>query len=319
MTKEIAFDDAEIAALLDELEAEQNRMTAAAAPTLINPHKEVTHSEPAPCVLKEPEPKLEPTPVAEPEPIQAPEEVPNAKTVAAMNEARKKSAAKPTAKSKPVETTLVVEVKPTPEMESLLERAEQVAATMASSESVEEPELASLPDTPQTSDKASKLNFYVDVNQFNRDTKLTEATLDNAMMEQSGLRAFYGSQAAQAEAQHARLKVRFDVLEAKLYDEHRKALAAGTEKVTEKMVENAVKLDPRWVKGKNTVIEADTIAAINKSLGVALADRKDMLVQLGADRREEFKGSARIMAAQDERETIAERAKAAYKNGRGVQ
>ena len=218
----------------------------------------------------------------EPEPAAAVEEKPNEETVAAMEEARE------------------------------MARGTQPGADV---------DIEVSRDVPETSEKApgQKLSFYVDVMAFNRDTKLTEATLDSAMMEQSGLRAYYGTQAAQAEAQHARLKVRFEVLEAKLYDEHRKLAAASGEKVTEKMVENAVKLDPRWLKGKNTVIEADTIAAINKSLVISLADRKDMMVQLGADRREEFKGGVRIMAAQDERESIAERAKAAFKNGRGIQ
>lgn len=279
MTTEIAMDDLEIAALLDELEQEQIKMSpntpATPAPAPV----------PVPVPVAEPEP--EPEPVAEPEPVKAP--------------APKKSK--------------VVE----PEPEPAVEVAEPVAERRVLPGADVEIEVSR--DVPETSEKAAgqKLNFYVDVQSFNRDTKLTEATLDAAMMEQSGLRAFYGSQAAQAEAQHARLKVRFEVLEAKLYDEHRKLLAAGTEKVTEKMVENAVKLDPRWLKGKNTVIEADTIAAINKSLVISLADRKDMMVQLGADRREEFKGGVRMLAAQDERESIAERAKAAFKNGRGVQ
>lgn len=275
MTTEIAMDDLEIAALLDELEQEQIKMS---------PN---TPATPAPAPVPVPVPVPEPEPVAEPEPVKAP------------------------APKKPK----VVE----PEPEPAAEVAEPVAERRVLPGADVEIEVSA--DVPETSEKApgQKLNFYVDVQSFNRDTKLTEATLDAAMMEQSGLRAFYGSQAAQAEAQHARLKVRFEVLEAKLYDEHRKTLAAGTEKVTEKMVENAVKLDPRWLKGKNTVIEADTIASINKSLVISLADRKDMMVQLGADRREEFKGGVRMMAAQDERESIAERAKAAFKNGRGVQ
>ena len=82
---------------------------------------------------------------------------------------------------------------------------------------------------------------------------------------------------------------------------------------------NAVKLDPRWIKGKNTVIEAETIASINKSLVISLADRRDMMIQLGADRREEFKGGVRILAEQNERDSLAARAAAAFKNGAGVQ
>ena len=265
---EISMDDAEIAALLEELEEEQTKMTAAPEP--------------------EPEPEPEPVAVKQPEPEPKPEPV-------VVVDDKFEPAPEP-------EPVAVKQPEPEPEIE--------VAPRGRMTKIPQEPE-------PVAEKPATKLNFYVDVNEFNRDTKLTEATLDTAMMEQAALRAFYGTQAAQAEAQHARLKVRFDVLEAKLYDEHRKELAASGEKVTEKMVENAVKLDPRWIQGKNTVIEAETIASVNKSLVISLADRRDMMIQLGADRREEFKGGVRILADQNERETLAARAAQAFKNAHG--
>lgn len=145
---------------------------------------------------------------------------------------------------------------------------------------------------------AGALKYFIDVAEFNRETGVNEADLDRCMVEQSSLRAFYGAQAAYAEGQHSKMKVRFDVLEAALYDHHRKELAADpTVKVTEKMVESAVKSDPRYLKGKTTVIEAETIASVNKALSISLGDRKDMLVQLGADRREDGKGQLRMLEA----------------------
>ena len=162
------------------------------------------------------------------------------------------------------------------------------------------------------------LRFGIDVEQFQRDTRVTEATLDNCFMEQSSLRAFYGAQAAQAEAQAARAKAKFEVIEATLYDLHRKALAESEEKVTEKMVENAVRKDKRWLAAKNLMIEADTIATINRSMVESLRDRKDMLVQLGADRREGMKGQLRMLAEQNEREALANRATAAAQAALGM-
>lgn len=313
---EIAIDDAEIAALLEELEAEQNSM-AAAAPTPVPASAPVP---PAPVA----EPTPEPEPAPEPEPIPVKEPTPEP-AVEVAPRGKEKPVAQPEAMilpggghvtAKAVEAA-VKEVQSA--QAATLAMIERTEADVAMVKAFVEPDLDPPADVPTTGAAGAKLNFYVDVNQFNRDTKLTEATLDQAMMEQAGLRAFYGSQAAQAEAQHSRLKVRFDVLEAKLYDEHRKALAAGGEKVTEKMVENAVKLDPRWAKAKNTLVEAETIASINKSLVISLADRRDMMIQLGADRREEFKGGVRILAEQNERDMLAARAKDAFKNGRGVQ
>ena len=172
-------------------------------------------------------------------------------------------------------------------------------------------------DTPAAA-SAAKLRFSIDVEQFQRDTRVTEATLDNCMIEQASIRAFYGVQAAQAEAQASRMKARFDVVEATLYERHRKALAKAEEKVTEKMVDCAVKQDPNWLKAKNMMIEAETIAAMNKGMVDSLRDRKDMLVQLGADRREGMKGQLRILNEQGDRESIADRAANAAREAMGL-
>lgn len=155
--------------------------------------------------------------------------------------------------------------------------------------------------------RKASLEFFVDPATFQKETQVSEINLDKCMMEQNSLRAFYGAQAAYAEAQAARVKTRFEVTEASLYDEHRRGLAASGEKVTEKMVENTVKLDSRWLAAKENLIEADTIANVNKALVMSIVDRRDMIIQLGADRRDENKGAARIM----EREQIASRAREA--------
>jgi hypothetical protein len=198
----------------------------------------------------------------------------------------------------PVESVseqLVDEEAPVKVKESVAEVVEETAA----SDELDE-------DVPKTA--SSGLQHYVDSSKFIKDIRVTEETLDSCMYEQSGLRAYYGTLAARAEAQHDRLKARFEVVEATLYDHHRKELVASGEKVTEKMVENAVKLDSRWFKAKNTVIEAGTIASINKQNVEALKDRRDMIIQLGADRRDEYKGAARVLEKQSERDDFRSRA-----------
>lgn len=162
-------------------------------------------------------------------------------------------------------------------------------------------------------DKPKGLQFFIDPNEFKKETQVKDFNLDSCFMEQSSLRAHYGAMAARAEAQASTAKVKFEVLEARLYDHHRKILTDAGAKVTEKMVENAVKTDPRWLAGKENVIEAETIASVNKALAVSLADRRDMLIQLGADRRDESKGQARLLAAQNERDSMTNRAEDAAK------
>lgn len=161
---------------------------------------------------------------------------------------------------------------------------------------------------PEADKPQAGLKYYIDVDQFQKDTRVSDIHLDQCMIEQNSLRAYYGTQSAYAEAQASRLKARFEVIEATLYDKHRKEFAAGGEKTTVQMVDSAVKMDPRWLSAKNTVIEAETLAAINKGLVESIKDRRDMIIQLGADRRDEGKGAVRILAEQNERQDLRERA-----------
>lgn len=200
-----------------------------------------------------------------------------------------------------------VRAKVEPKTEEVIPTKETKASDLLISETTEPLKI----ETAKVKAPTSTLDFFIDVEQFNKDTRLTDATLDTCMYEQASLRAYYGSQAAHAESQYSRYKAKFDVLEAGLYDHHRKELAASGEKITEKMVENAVKLDSRWLSGKNKVIEAETIASINKGLVMSLADRQSMLIQLGSDRREGLKGATRILADKEERESLSARARLA--------
>ena len=66
------------------------------------------------------------------------------------------------------------------------------------------------------------------------------------------------------------------------------------------MLENQVKTDPLWFSGKTKVAEARRNSDILKALVMSLVDRRDMLIQLGADRRDESKGQLRMLTAQNE-------------------
>ena len=289
MATEIPVNDEELESLMAELEAQNEQLQAS---------------------LKKPEPEPKPAPVIEPEPepveVAEPEVAVNAsiseEDELATLEAELEAAE---AKSEPAPQVAVAERRVVVDEQG---DVVQPALTFSKAE----------PKRPTEAVGANGLKYYVDVEQFREDTRVAEHVLDKCMIEQSGLRAYYGAQAANAEAQAARMKARFEVIEATLYDEHRKSLAATGEKTTEKMVENAVKTDPRWLKAKNKVIEAETIASINKSLVESLKDRRDMIIQLGADRRDEFKGAARVLAEQGERESLRDRAIAAASNRRSA-
>lgn len=176
-----------------------------------------------------------------------------------------------------------------------------------------EPTVQVVPDTtPKPA--LGALDFFTDPEKFTFDTAISDNDLDRCFIEQNSLRSFYGVAAAKAEKQAARVKIKFEVLEATLYEEHRRLAAEDGEKVTEKSLENKVKSDPRWMRAKMLVVDAACISDINRALVDSLRDRKDMLVQMGADRRDEMKGAARLMAGGGLAQDLRERATSTLKD-----
>lgn len=144
------------------------------------------------------------------------------------------------------------------------------------------------------------LKYAPDVEAFNRDIQFTDATLDVAMRTQASLAAYQNERAARVVAQAAKVKLKFESLEALLYEAYRKHFLANGEKVTEKAVENAVRKDSRWIKAKELYIEAEMYADIHKGFVYALRDRNDMLIQRGAYSRQERQGQLRMNEYQEQ-------------------
>ena len=314
--QDIPINDDELDSLMAELEAETSGAVVAPPPVVAAAPAPVAEDDelaaldaelaevdttPPPAPAPEPEPTPEPQPEPAPEPVVDPMNTDDELAaleaeLAATTAAAPAPAPAPALAPRPVPKPAPAPV-PEPEPEPTPEPKPEPKPVLKAVPTPPPEELPVAPPNPLPKKEPAGLQFFIDVAQFRDETRVAEHNLDNAMMQQAGLRAYYSEQAARAEAQHSRLKARFKVLEAQLYDQHRKALIASGEKVTEKAVENAVLMDAKWIKNQNVVIEAETIASINRGLVDSLRDRKDMLVQLGADRREEGKGQLRVMAA----------------------
>ena len=130
-------------------------------------------------------------------------------------------------------------------------------------------------------------------------------TLIKLFLNNLHLRAYYGALAAERESFANRLETVVDAKEATLARQIRaKALDEG-KKLSEKMVEELVRSDPSWIKMKNAVYEAQAQASIAKAFVQSLVDRRDMLIQLGADRRDESKGQLRMLEIQKDNAKLA--------------
>jgi len=260
----------------DELDALMAELDAETADMVVKPAIVAAVVVPDP----EPEPTPEPEPVVKPTLADEPDEAAEQLKAAAAEADKKEALA---AKLKQIEA--------------------DHKATVAAAATEAEPNPAPKKGPPA-------LNFYIDMDEFKAEIRVSDTNLDDCLMQQSGIQAFHGSQAANAVAQADRIKLQVEIAEAKLYNDARKSLALAGEKVTEKMVENAVRLDPRYASMHNRLIEADTIASVRRHCYDAIKTRRDMIIQLGADRRDEFKGQARITALEEGRKEVFGRAAA---------
>lgn len=141
------------------------------------------------------------------------------------------------------------------------------------------------------------LNF-IDPVKLKEDHNYTQATIQDAMMGQAAIFAHYGDLAAKASRQVDDFKLLAEITEAKVYRICRDELAAKGEKVTEAALEKMVAVTPAMIQIKKALNEAKQIEASAKTTCESFRHRKDMLVQQGAQNREEYKGEVFIAARQ---------------------
>ena len=159
--------------------------------------------------------------------------------------------------------------------------------------------------------KPSIVKTFVKQSDLALDLAFSEHNLNDAMMNQASLFSFYASTSAKAQLQCDRLKTTLDHITATIDVELREdAVATGT-KVTETLISNKIKLDPRYMKAIAYYNESKAIAAMCKSTTEAFQQRRDMLVQIGKDAREDRLGEIRIKANTERMDGIKQTVKAA--------
>jgi hypothetical protein len=134
------------------------------------------------------------------------------------------------------------------------------------------------------------------IEQMHRDINFSPEDIDNAVIGQAGLYAYYAEQAmwAQREADNLKLKVKLE--EAKLDKTVREQMGLQGIKITEAAVEKEILRHPDYQAVKTQEIDAQATATLLRDTLEAFKQRRDMLIQLGVQRREEMKGTLRIMS-----------------------
>lgn len=110
--------------------------------------------------------------------------------------------------------------------------------------------------------------------------------------------AFYATAYELAVERLQRLENALKRLYAQLDHEKRGALMSAGVKTTEKMIENSVITDERYIAGEAEVLEGQKQVGVLKAARDAMIHRRDMLVSLGATYRAEVRADVSMMSDQ---------------------
>lgn len=151
------------------------------------------------------------------------------------------------------------------------------------------------PRAPQFIFKPSgSLETFVDGAQLQQDLHFTETSISNAMTRQAALFAHYSTLAAHAKYQADRCKQHVELLYANLDQQYRDDLTAAGTKFTEKVIEAMIQKDSGYQAAQARAHEAKAIASMVDTAADSFRHRKDMLIQVGADLRQQREGELRL-------------------------
>jgi hypothetical protein len=153
-------------------------------------------------------------------------------------------------------------------------------------------------DIEKPKSTVSGLKSFIDVEKLKADVKINPINIDVELAEHASKFVHYAVQSSEARRQHERMKAAFDILESRLYHEHRTVLKTDNPKVTEAQIKSAVICDKRWLGGNSRMIDARAIYDLAQSAKEAFGMRRDTMLQMAKDMREERLGAMRIKEIQ---------------------
>lgn len=135
----------------------------------------------------------------------------------------------------------------------------------------------------------------IDAAQFEKDVVIG-SDLNISFRDQASLFAHYAALHRQALEQLAQKKLAVEVRHSVIYKEIREESEKDGKKITENALDAAISANKDYIALRMELIKAEGIANLAKNALEAFSQRKDMLVQLGADARQEAMGELRMSA-----------------------
>lgn len=150
-----------------------------------------------------------------------------------------------------------------------------------------------------------KVERFVSVEQIKEDVSFDVAHLDEAMLEQPALLAYYGVLASKAQYQVDRNKQLMEIREAQIAAKIREEAAESGQKLTEKALEQQLVVNSVVVKQRKALNESKEVYEAIRIAVEALKHKKDMIIQFGVRHRMELETQGRILSAKEREDASA--------------
>ena len=177
-------------------------------------------------------------------------------------------------------------------IEALL--AASTAAAPAEAEELATP-IKPKPTVRPTFSASGALKTFIDPDKLQDDLNFTTTNISLAMTRQAALLAHYGRLSADATYQSDRCKQQVELVYANLDQQLRDDLTTAGTKFTEKTLESMIIKDGSYQEAQTRAHEARAIAKMVETTVESFKHRKDMLIQVGADLRQEKAGSGLVV------------------------
>lgn len=121
-----------------------------------------------------------------------------------------------------------------------------------------------------------------------KETSIDEQSLSDEFVRHPSVFSWYSTVLALYEAKSDRLKYQLDVMCAQLDHRIRQDAAKSGDKIVEKQVESAMKMDPKYQVLQEEHLDTKLVVKRLSALVRGLEVKRDMLIQLGARLRAEL-------------------------------
>jgi len=138
--------------------------------------------------------------------------------------------------------------------------------------------------------------------EYGKELEVDEALINENLKEQASLYAWYSVLEQEAEKAYRDSKLELDITESSLDEYFRNELQKGSGKVTETLIQKKIALSDEYIQKRAQVNETRAYWGKLKAIRQGFEHRKDMLIALASNLRQQYDGETYLYESQKRRE-----------------